>query len=174
MKKLCILSIVTALAMVLGNAPVAMAKGPVGDSVTIGWYEDATRYNPDGSISQSWANDGPFSAEFIRTGKAYHLADIQQYYNTTVAQLSGSLIISGTGKLSGHATYLSPFSGLPIRDRFHGEVNIDIDSETMTGNYTQWSYAFGSEEEVLSWYPNAVPDDEDCCWLLGYTIYTAH
>ena len=174
MKKLSILLVVTALAMVLSNAPVVIAKGPVADSVTIGWYEDATRYNPDGSVRQSWSNDGPFFAELIKTGKAYHFAEIQQYYNTTLAQLSGSLVISGTGKLSGHATYLSPFSGLPIRDRFHGEVTIDIDSETMAGNYTQWSYAFGSEEEVLTWYPNAVPDDEDCCWLLGYTVYTAH
>jgi hypothetical protein len=90
MKKFCILVIVAALAIVLGNAPVAMAKGPAGESVTIGWYEDATRYNPDGSISQSWSDDGPSSAEFIQTGKAYHLAGIQQYYNTTLAQLGGS------------------------------------------------------------------------------------
>ena len=40
MKKFCILVIVAALAIVLGNAPVAMAKGPAGESVTIGWYED--------------------------------------------------------------------------------------------------------------------------------------
>jgi hypothetical protein len=90
MKKFCILLIVAALVMVLGNAPVAMAKGSAGDSVNIGWYKDATRYNPDGSISQSWSNDGPFSAEFIQTGKAYHLAGIQRYDNTMLTQLGGS------------------------------------------------------------------------------------
>jgi hypothetical protein len=41
-KKFCILLIVAAPVMVLGNAPVAVAKGSARDSVTIGWYEDAT------------------------------------------------------------------------------------------------------------------------------------
>ena len=174
MKKFGILGVIVAVVTMLVMPMPVMAKGPTGDTVEVSWYEDAVRYNPDGSVASSWTDDPLGPATLVQTGKAYHFADIQEYYNRELENLSGKLVISGSGKLSGHATYTSPFSGLPIRDRFHGEVTIDAEAGTMVGTYTQWSYAFGTEEEVLNWYPNAVPDDEDCCWFIGYTEYTAH
>ena len=159
----------------LVTAVPAGAKGPVGETVTISWLEDAERYNGDGSFHSSWTDDLLGPAELVRTGKAYHFADIQEYYNYPLENLSGSLVISGAGKLSGHAKYTSPASGLPIRDRFQGEVTIDADKGTMVGTYTQWSYAFGSRADVLKYY-KAVPAKKQGSgwWFIGYTEYTAH
>lgn len=169
--------VVLALSLSLVTAVPAGAKGPVGETVTISWLEDADRYSPDGSILSSWTDDPIGPADLVRTGKAYHFASIQEYYNYPGLQnLSGSLVISGAGKLSGHAKYTSPASGLPIRDRFKGEVTIDADEGTMVGTYTQWSYAFGARDEVLASYPQAVPANKQGSgwWFIGYTEYTAH
>jgi len=153
----------------------AAAKGPVGEPVTISWLEDAVRYNPDGSVESSWTNDPLGPATLVQTGKAYHFADIQQYYNYPgLENLRGSLVISGAGKLSGHAKYTSPASQLPIRERFQGEVTIDAGA--MVGEYTQGSYAFGARDEVLDAYPQAIPAKKQGSgwWFIGYTEYTAH
>ncbi|MBA7563444.1 hypothetical protein ES708_05102 [subsurface metagenome] len=172
-----LLVLVLVLSFSLVTAVPAAAKGPVGETVTINWLEDAWRYSPDGSLLGSWTDDSIGPADLVRTGKAYHFASIQEYYNYPgLENLSGSLVISGAGKLSGHATYTSPASGLPIRDRFQGEVNIDADEGTMEGTYTQWSYAFGANDEVLASYPQAVPAKKQGSgwWFIGYTEYTAH
>ncbi len=176
-----ILSVLFALVLVLSfilvPAVPAAAKGPVGETVTISWLEDAVRYSPDGSVKNSWTDDPLGPADLVRTGKAYHFASIQEYYNYPgLENLSGSLVISGAGKLSGHAKYTSPASGLPIRDRFRGSVTIDAESETMVGTYTQWSYAFGPREDVLDSYPQAVPAQKEGLgwWFIGYTEYNAH
>jgi len=157
---------------------LVIAKGPVGDTITINWLEDAERYNAEDLLLSSWTDDPLGPAELIKTGKAYHFADIQEYYNWPLDNLSGSLVISGAGQLSGHATYISPRSELPIRDRFKGEVAVNPDDGTMVGTYAQWSYAFGTEDEVLGWYPGAIKDEdgeeEPCWWLVGYTEYVAH
>ena len=175
MKKLAI-GLFCVLIVVALATPV-MAKGPVGATVTINWLEDAVRYNPDGSEKSSWIDDPLGPADLVRTGKAYHFATIQEYYNYPgLENLTGSLVMSGSGRLSGHATYTSPASGLPIRDRLKGEVTVDPDAGTMVGTYTQWSYAFGPRDEVLTSYPNAVPAKKQGSgwWLIGYTEYTAH
>ena len=180
MKRFNILSIVVIVIMILTMVMLVIAKGPVGDIITINWIEDAERYNAEGSLLSSWTDDPLGPAELIKTGKAYHFADIQEYYNWPLDNLSGSLVISGAGQLSGHATYTSPSSGLPIKDRFKGEVEIKVDDSegTMIGTYAQWSYAFGTEEDVLSSYPGAIKDEdgeeEPCWWLVGYTEYVAH
>lgn len=178
MKRFNILSIVVILIMILTMVMLVIAKGPVGDTITINWLEDAERYNAEDLLLSSWANDPLGPAELIKTGKAYHFADIAEYYNQPLENLKGSLVISGAGQLSGHATYISPRSGLPIRDRFKGEVTIDTEAETMVGTYAQWSYAFGTEGDVLSSYPGAIKDEdgeeEPCWWLVGYTEYVAH
>ena len=169
--------VVLALSLSLVTAVPAGAKGPVGETVTISWLEDATRYNPDGTVRGNWTNDPLGPADLVRTGKAYHFANIQEYYNYPgLENLSGSLVISGAGKLSGHAKYTSPASGLPIRDRFQGEVTIDAGALTMVGTYTQWSYAFGAKDEVLASYPQAVPAKKQGSgwWFIGYTDYIAH
>lgn len=176
MKRFSILSTVVAVVVMLAMVTPAMAKGPVGETVTINWLEDAVRYYPDGSVHSNWTDDPLGPADLVQTGKAYHLADIQGWYNQELPNLSGSLVISGAGKLSGHATYTSAFSGLPIRERFKGEVTIDADAKTMEGTYTQWSYAFGPSDDVLASYPWAVPAGKKGSgwWLVLYTDYTAH
>lgn len=174
MKRFSILGIVVALLLMLVMVTPVMAKGPVGETITISWLEDAIRYNPGGSIKASWTNDQLGPATLVRTGKAYHFASIQEYYNQPLENLSGSLVISGGGRLSGHAKYTSPYSGLPIRDHFRGQVTIN--AGTMVGTYTQWSYAFGPRDDVLAYYPQAVPAEKEGSgwWLIGYTNYTAH
>ena len=185
MKKFNVFSTVMIIVMILVIATLAMAKGPVGETISIRWCEDAIRYNTIGEEIGSWTNDPipPIDldpATLVQTGKAYHFADIQEYYNWPLENLGGSLVVSGAGQLSGHATYVSSKSGLPIRDRFKGEVEIIIGDPvgTMIGTYTQWSYAFGTEEEVLYWYPGAIRDEDEeedpCWWFVGYTEYVAH
>ena len=65
------------LPAVVTVSPV-LAKGPAGETVTISWLEDATRYNPDGSLKGSWVDDPLGPADLVRTGKAYHFADIRE------------------------------------------------------------------------------------------------
>lgn len=175
MKKFGIFGIVIALLAMLAMAAPVLAKTPVGETITITWLEDAIRYNPDDSIRASWTNDQLGPATLVRTGKTYHFA-IQEYYNQPLENLSGSLVISGGGRLSGHAKYTSPYSGLPIRDHFRGQVTINADAKTMVGTYTQWSYAFGPRDDVLAYYPQAVPTEKEGSgwWFIGYTNYTAH
>ena len=175
MKRILILTLALVLLLGLAATP-AMAKGPVGEIVTVSWLEDAERYGGDGTLLSTWTDDPLGPADLVQTGKAYHFADILEYYNYPLENLSGSLVISGAGKLSGHATYTSPASGLPIRDRFQGEVTIDADEGTMVGTYTQWSYAFGPRDDVLGSYPQAVPAKKQGSgwWFIGYTDYIAH
>jgi len=180
MKKFNVFSTVTII-IILVMVTLAMAKGPVGEIITISWCEDAVRHNAIGDVTGEWEDDPLGPAELIQTGKAYHFADIATFWNYyPLENLEGKVVISAAGQLSGHATYVSPASGLPIRDRFKGEVEINIDDPevTMIGTYTQWSYAFGTEEDVLSSYPGAIKDEDEeeepCWWLVGYTEYTAH
>lgn len=174
MKKLTVLGIAVLALGLLAILPPAMAKGPVGDTVIINWLEDAVRYYPDGSVHSSWTDDPLGPATLVQTGKAYHFASIQDYYNWPLDNLDGSLVISGGGNLSGHATYTSPSSGLPIRDRFQGQVSIE--GGGMVGTYTQWSYAFGPKADVLGSYPGALPDGKEGSgwWFIAYTEYVAH
>ena len=173
MRKVTTLGMVVAVTLLAIVAPV-VAKGPMGATLTIYWNEDAVRYNPDGSVKSSWMNDPLGPATLVQTGKAYHFADIQEYYNWPLENLDGSLVISGGGNLSGHATYTSAYSGLPIRERFQGQVSIE--EERMVGTYTQWSYAFGPKADVLEWYPAAVPAGKEGSgwWFIGYTEYVAY
>lgn len=172
MKRLAILGIIL-VAMLVMVTPV-MAKGPVRTTVTVGWSEDGMRYHPDGTVKDSWTDDGPYSAELICIGKTYRFADIQQYYNTELPDLEGMLVISGAGILSGHTTYT--LYGLPTKNRFHGQVTIDADAGTMVGTYTQWKSVFGPRDDVLIKYPEAVPANKQGSgwWFVSYTDYTAH
>ena len=169
-----LLALVLVLRFSLVTAVPVGAKGPVGETVTINWLEDAVRYNPDGSVKNSWTNDGPYSGDLVAIGKTYRFATIQEYYNTELPDLEGKLIISGSGILSGHATYT--WYGLPTRNIFHGRVTIDANAETMVGTYTQWKYVFGSRDDVLSYYPNAFPAAKQGAgwWVVSYTDYIAH
>ena len=161
--------------LALAAAPVAAGASTM---VTVTWQEDAIRYNPDGTIKSTWFNDPLGPMTLLQTGKAYHSVDIVEYYNYPgLENVEGSLVISGGGSLAAHVTYTSPYSGLPIRDLLRGNVTVDPDAGTLAGTYTQFSYAFGSRDEVLAYYPNAVPDKEPDAkgwWFIGYTDYVAH
>ena len=174
MKKLGI-ALLCVLIVVALVVPV-MAKSAVKETVTVSWLEDAVRYYPDGTTWATWTDDPNGPAVLVKTGKAYHFADIGEFYNTPLPDISGSAVISGSGRLSGHCTYTSLVSSLPIKERVKGQLNVDPDVGTMTGNYTQWAHAFGSREDVLTWYPNAAPANKQGSgwWLIGYTEYTAH
>ncbi|GAF79169.1 unnamed protein product, partial [marine sediment metagenome] len=51
----------------------------------------------------------------------------------------------------------------------------DGTSGTMVGTYTQFKYAFGTETDVLGYYPKAVECVEDeGKWFVQYTDYTAY
>ncbi|MBA7542719.1 hypothetical protein ES705_35043 [subsurface metagenome] len=177
--------------------------------ITIRWLEDAVRYYPDGTLKQEWSNDPipPLDpndktkllppAILIQDNGGYHFADIQDYYNWLLIDIEGSLVISGTGELSGYATYTFPaVTPLPTEDNFVGQVVIsegkiinwsEVESNkkpaeipydydgVMVGTYTQWSYKFGTEEDVHAVYPLAtLCEGFDDKWLVGYTNYIAH
>lgn len=166
--------VVATLALAVTVTP-ALAAPPA--PVIVSWEEDATRYYPDGTVWASWTDDPNGPMELLQTGKAYHAVNITEFYNIFLPDVEGSLVISGAGKLSGHATYTSLVSGLPIKEHFKGEVTMDLVNNTMEGNYTQYAWAFGSQEDVLTYYPNALPEkspEAGGWWLIGYTVYTVH
>ena len=187
MKKLAIgLSCVLA---VMALTVAAVAKSPGKDSLTISWYEAGTRCDGAGVEIGSWSCDpNPYDgAVLVKTGKGYHFEDVGQLYNQFLPDITGSVVISGSGRLSGHSKYTSLASGLPIRERFKGQVVIyeeggrREEDGTMTGQYAQWSYAFGTWEEVtLKGYNPArgtvggpVKEKGAGWWLIGYTEYEA-
>ncbi len=69
-----------------------------------------------------------------QTGKAYHVVDINDYYNSFETPVpEGHMVISRAGNLCGQAEYVAGISGLPIRDRFKGSVTVDPDALTWEG-----------------------------------------
>jgi hypothetical protein len=173
-KKFAILGSILAVVVLLAmTVTPALAAPPT--TVTVTWEEDATRYYPDGTVWATWTDDPNGPMDLLRTGKAYHAVDIAEFYNIELPDIEGGLVISGAGKLSGHATYTSLVSELPIKEHLKGEVTIE--AGTMVGTYTQYAWAFGSQEDVLSHYPWAVPEkspEAGGWWLIGYTVYTVH
>jgi len=183
MKKLWIIFAVT-LVMLVSVAAPAFAGPPT--TVTVGpWLEDGTRYNPDGTLYgvswNPWTADPNGPMDLRQTGKAYHVVNINDYYNAFAPNIpEGHMVISGSGVLSGQAEYISSVSGLPMRDRFKGKMTVAPPS--WYGTYTQYSYAYGTEGEVKTYYPGAIiPDTEDipengesAWWFIHYTEYTAY
>jgi len=179
----------------------ATATSVVERTIIIRWLEDAVRFYPDGSVQSSWKNalvpDSPDNYEgpvtLILTNGEYLFADINAFYSYTIpGGYEGTMAIDGTGQLSGDVTYTSGASGLPIKEHLEGEVEIiteaitgEIDDGanhfedydgTMVGTYTQRSYAYGTQEEVLAAYPKAVlaPEQGLDWWFTFCTEYIAH
>jgi len=177
-KKIVILTLGLALLLVLTATP-AIARST---TVQVWWYEDAERYEGDGTWLNSWTNDripppSPLGyIEFTKTGKAYH-GGMEWFYNYYPLQdfRSSPLVISN-GKFAAWARYTSPRSGLPILDKIRGKLTIDDDGGTAYGSYVQYSYVEDTTDEqtVKSWYPNAVATDDLDVWLVGTTYYTVH
>jgi len=176
----------------------------VEGTITIRWLEDSVRFYPDNSIWYTFQNDPipPEEAEpatLILIDGGYHFADANEVYNYfDLPNFEGSAVIDGTGQLIVDTTYTSTVSGLPMKEHIEGKVEIILGEEKgeviwpedpkdydgiMVGTYTQWAYAFGTEEEVFSGlpgftkgYPWAVPAPEQGLnwWFIGHTEYIAH
>jgi hypothetical protein len=149
--------------------------------ITITWFEDAKRYNADGSHNDEWINDPLGPATLIQDNGGWCFADPNEFFNyhmTPEMGLEGIVFITETGLLSGWATYT--LYELPTENIFVGQVEIIVDEEgtsgTMVGTYTQFKYAFETEEiDVLDVYPEAIECVEDeGKWFVQYTDYTAY
>ena len=177
MRKAKTLSVLVLLALVM-IAPMTVMAPPSQSTVQVWWVEDAERRAPDGSLLSSWTNDRipPTSPrgyiEFRVTGKAYH-ADMEWFYNYYPLQdFEASPLVISNGNFAAWVRYTSPRSGLPILDKIRGKLTIG--GGTAYGSYVQYSYAFGDESTVKSWYLNAVATDEAGMWHIGTTDYTVH
>lgn len=149
--------------------------------ITITWFEDAKRYNADGTSHSAWTNDSNGPATLIQDDGGYRFADIFDYFNVHVCpDTVGSVVIDETGLLTGWATYT--LYGLPTENIFVGEVEIivyeDETSGTMVGTYTQYKYAYAESLTdyviLIEKYPKAVECAEEGKWFVQYTDYTAY
>jgi len=157
-------------------------------TIAIRWLEDAIRFNAIGEVTNSWLNDtipgnpqgtsAENPATLNLTDGEYHFADVNDFYNTYLPGIKGSVVIDGTGQLTGSTTYT--YQGFSIKNDLVGQVEIVVykngTSGTMVGTYTQWKYVYGAETEVLGKFPKAIPapgQGEDW-WFVGRTEYIAH
>ena len=145
--------------------------------ITITWFEDAIRYHANGDELQRWAGDENGPATLIWDNGGYYFEDIQEYFHPTDIEFEGNVVITETGFLYGDATYV--LYGLDTENIFMGQVEMvvyeDGISGTMVGTYTQFKYAYGTEEAVLLKYSEAVKcDDVEGKWFVQYTDYVAY
>jgi len=172
MKKLTVLVVIILIAGLLAGCWLF----PEEKLITITWFEDAIRYNADGSQHSSWVNDELGPATLIQDDGGWCFADISEYFNTTEIEFEGIVFINETGKLSGNAAYT--LYELPTENIFVGQVEIivyeDGTSGTMIGTYTQFKYAFGTETDILDNYPKAVECIDEGKWFVQYTNYTTY
>lgn len=173
MKKLTVLVAVMLIAGLLAGCWLF----PEEKLITITWFEDAIRYNSDGTEHSNWSNDPLGPATLIQDDGGWCFADISEYFNTTEITFEGIVFIDETGKLSGNAAYT--LYELPTENIFVGQVEIVVDEDetsgTMVGTYTQFKYAFGTEEDILDNYPKAVECvSDEGKWFVQYTDYIAY
>jgi len=150
-------------------------------TITINWFEDAIRYHPDGEIiiGGIWYNDPLGPATLIQDGEGWCFVDPNEFFNynmTPEMELEGIVFIKETGLLSGYATYT--LYELKTENNFVGQVEIVVDEDgtsgTMIGTYTQFKYAFGTEDEVKEKYSKAVECVDEGKWFVQYTDYTTY
>jgi hypothetical protein len=172
MKKLTILVAVILIAGLLSGCWLF----PEEKLITITWFEDAIRYNPDGTEHSRWYTDPLGPATLIQDDGSWCFADVKDFYNDPTLEYSGIVFIDETGKLSGNAAYT--LYELPTENIFVGQVEIVVDEDgtsgTMIGTYTQFKYAFGTEDEVEAIYPKAVECVDEDKWFVQYTDYTTY
>jgi hypothetical protein len=156
-------------------AAPALAAPP--RTVEISWSESSARYSYDGTLQSTtpFTNIGP--VEFLQRGNSYHAVDLTDVYSIPLVSISGKLVITGSGVMSAEITYIREDTPLiTIKDHIHGDVTLDPDAGTMTGTYTQYRQAYGTQEDVLAAFPYAVPDKSPNAggwWQLDYTEYEA-
>lgn len=174
MRKILVAVVISLLMIGTIAAPV-LATPP--KTIAISWIESAVRYSYDGIVQNRYTATDIGPLDFLRSGKSYHVVNIAEVYSIPVTDIRGSLVISGSGVMSGEITYVrvSPVHTLvTLRDRITGRVTVDPDTGTMIGTYTQYRQAYGSREQVLDAYPYAIPDKSPNArgwWFLDYTVY---
>ncbi len=181
---------------------IVVTVTPIPMPITIRWLESAIRYNADDSEYSNWPPQPiPNISEtipaldpalLIPSYGGYYFDDPDQFFNYHMADmgLEGSIVISGTGQLSGWATYT--LHGLETKNDFAGQVDMIIYEEaveyggvphdgTMVGTYTQlkWAYAESSNELALleEYYPVAAvlaPEIGPNWWFVQYTDYIVY
>ncbi len=177
MKKLTVLVAVILIAgLLLTGCDFLDWLFPKEELITITWFEDAERLHPDGSYHSDWLNDELGPATLIQDDGGWCFADISEYFNTTEIEFEGILFIGETGKLSGNAAYT--LYELPTENIFVGQVEIVVDEDetsgTMIGTYTQYKYAFGTEEDILEHYSKAIECIDEGKWFVQYTDYITY
>jgi len=178
------LLILLALAMI---APMTVMAPPIQETIQVWWLEDADRNGGDGTQLPGWSNDripNPEDypkdyIEFAVHGKSYHALEVEAFYNYyPLVDFESSPFVIANGKFAFWARYKSPRSELPILDKMRGKLTIyegEEEDYTAEGTYVQYSYAFGTADDVLDWYPNAKESPRtQGMWLLGITYYTVH
>ena len=182
MKKLTVLVVIILVVGLLAGCELFDWLFPEEKLITITWFEDAKRYEADGTFHSDWINDPLGPATLIQDDGGWCFADIFDYFNIHVCpDTEGIVFVTETGLLSGWATYT--LHELPTENIFVGQVEIivyeDGTSGTMVGNYTQFKYAYAESEDDLAilnkWYPKAIECVEDeGKWYVQYTDYTAY
>jgi len=180
MKKLIILVVIILVTGLFAGCDFFDWLFPDEKLITITWFEDAERYNADGTFHSRWYGNELGPATLIQDGDGWCFADVKEYYNNPEIDYKGIVFITEARLLSGHATY---FWNLPTEDIFIGQVEIvvyeDGTSGTMVGTYTQNTYKFVYDEEDMAIleekYLGAIQcaDNEDK-WFIGHTDYTAY
>jgi len=122
-------------------------KVTVGNTITIRWLEDGTRYYPDDTpCGEPWT-DSPIPsyhdgnnyvptiepATLIQDDGGWYFADVNDFYNIILDDIVGSVVIDREGQLTVDTTYTSLGSGLTIKEHIEGEVEIII------GEIIDWS-----------------------------------
>jgi len=164
--------------------PLTLANGLRPDPTTVSLSFTETAVSVilgDGTPSSGWSDNYPDEAnevpmiDFIKTGKAYHRADGMWFnvwlYLWGLEITANSPITISNGRFACWTEYIG-LKDLPVKDHFRGQLTISEAEEgwTMEGEYTQYSYFFGSDE-VLSKYPHAVRVDGSDKWLLRTVVY---
>jgi len=178
MKKLAVLVAVILIAGLLTGCWLF----PEERLITITWFEDAERWNPDGSNHSAWINDPLGPATLIQDDGGWCFADIFDYFNVHVCpDTEGIVFIDEEGRLSGNATYT--LYELPTESIFVGQVEVivyeDETSGTMAGTYTQFKYAYAESDEEIEILDDRYPKAVECIedegkWFVQYTDYTAY
>ncbi len=166
------------MGLVLLVGALALAAAPTVVSIT--WDEDAARYDPDGTLVSEVSGYLVGPVEFRKTGNVYHMLGVESFYiGPGRSGFQGKVVVSGGGHLSGHVTFSWDKPNLRGRELLEGNVTIDPSPPTPSfeGTYVAYTYAFGSAEEVLNAFPEAVPEKSSQSkgwWFVFYTEYTAY
>ena len=170
-----LMAVVMGLVVLAGT--VVLATPPTVVTVAA-WQEDAARYNPNGTLIWEVSGYSVGPVEFRRTGKAYHMLDINPFYaGAGRSSFQGEVVVSGGGHLSAHVTFLWDSLNLRGREHIKGNVTIDSSMGSFEGTYVAYTYAFGSANQVLAEFPEAIPEKSSQArgwWLVFYTHYKAY